>query len=323
MDRPKYYAEIMLEFQSYEQFLCRVSDVYSLEDDIPPGDQERLKNCHIYLLGKRPRLSVDPCSIVVDAAALRFRVEYRRQGRVNGTEVVWPRELLLPYESAITASEYPHRELLSYDADGRLLGTTLLANYAHVIPGLPAEARDLEVLYVGKGLSDTAHDRIRKHTTLQKMLAEIHSNEPDAEIFALVYSFQYRKPCLILNIEPEISGALARQRAERALAFKPSLDKQIELIEAMIISYFRTEVYNTQYIEFPHRRQQILAPVYEADFAAILCELDNETLGGLRLFSRNVPPKSRHEIVVDFRKAEGRPSIWDVAKSLSPEHSKE
>ena len=317
MHRPKYYAEIMLEFQSYEQFLCRVSDVYSLEDDIPPDARERLKNCHIYLLGKRPRLSIDPDSIAVDDAALRFRVEYRSQGRVNGVEVVWPRELLLPNESAFTASQYPHRELLSYGADGKFLGTTLLANYAQLIPGLPPEARDLEVLYVGKGLSDTAHDRIRKHATLQKILAEIHSNDPDAEVFALVYSFQYRKPLLILNVTPEISGAPARQRAERALAFKPSLNEQIELVEATIISYFRTDTYNTQYIEFPHRRQQILAPVYEADFAAILCELDNETLGRLRLFSRLVPPQSRHEIIVDFRRAEGRPSIWEVAESLS------
>src|ERR1051326_2563061 len=234
MHRPKFYAEIMLEFQSYEQFLCRVSDVYSLDEDIPPEQMERLRNCHIYLLGKRPRLSIDPDSIAVDAAALRFRVEYRSEGSVRGTDVVWPRELFLPYESAFAASQYPHRELLSYDSDGKFLGTTLLANYAHVIPGLPAEARDLEILYIGKGLRDSAHDRIRRHATLQRILAEIHSNDPDAEVFALVYSFQYRKPCLIVNVEPEISGAPARARAERALAFRSSLEEQIDLIEATI-----------------------------------------------------------------------------------------
>lgn len=280
----------MLEFQSCQKFLCRVSDVYSLEEDISSESLERLKSCHIYLLGKRPRLSIDPDSITADTAALCFRVEYRCEGRVDGAEVVWPRELLLPYESAFAVSQYPHRELLSYDTTGQLLGTTLLANYAHLIPGLPAKACDLEVLYVGKGLSDTAHDRIRKHATLQRILAEIHSNDPDAEVFALMYSFQQRKPCMILNVEPEIAGAPARARAERALAFKPSLEEQVELVEAMIISYFRTDTYNTHYVDFPSRRQQILAPVYEADFAAMLCDLDNETLGGLRLFSQYVAP---------------------------------
>jgi len=71
------------------------------------------------------------------------------------------------------------------------MGYTLLANLVHLMPKVRQEAKDLEIVYVGKGLRRTAQDRLENHATLQRILAKINSNKPDSEVFALVYSFKY------------------------------------------------------------------------------------------------------------------------------------
>lgn len=176
---------------------------------------------------------------------------------------------------------------------------------------LPTEAQDLEILYVGRGMSKNAQDRLRSHSTLQRILADCHSDDPDGEVFALVYSFHYQKNGVMFSgMDPEIVGERASEHVRKVVAYQPSIHEQIELVEASIISYLQPRRYNTHYLEFPSRTHQILARVYDADIAAIVCLLDNAAIGSLRIFSEAVPPSARHEIVIDFRHAEGRESLW-------------
>jgi hypothetical protein len=178
------------------------------------------------------------------------------------------------------------------------------------VPEIEESARDLEVMYVGKGLSRSANDRMANHATLQKILAHIHSNEPDAEVFALAYAFQYRKNAIsLLSVQAEIRGDAAKQRRQRALDYKPKLEEQVSLIEASVISYFRPD-FNEHYLGFPDGKERILRGVYNADFAAILVQLDNTNIGGPRVYSKKVPPRAVHEIVVDFRQLEGKFSFF-------------
>ena len=48
----------MHEFRSIDRFLLRVSDIYALDEDVRSDRLRRVNDCHIYLLGKQPRLSL-------------------------------------------------------------------------------------------------------------------------------------------------------------------------------------------------------------------------------------------------------------------------
>jgi hypothetical protein len=168
----KYPAEFFLEFRSADRFLYRVSDLYQLNEIAGKDLLDRLDNCHLYLLGKRPRLSLVPGSVKV-ADAVRFKVEYKLGGVTHRSDVRLARSLFAPADVTIEPSPYPHRELVSRDAKGNVVAHTLLANYAHVMPSLRQEAKDLEVIYVGKGVRRSAQNRLENHSTLQRILAEV------------------------------------------------------------------------------------------------------------------------------------------------------
>ena len=311
---PKYPVEFILEFRSVDRFLYRVSDLYRLDKVASEEALARLDDCHIYLLGKRPRLSITPGSVQATAEGVRFVVEYRLRSTTHRSEVEIPRSFLGPDEIQFEASSYPHRELISYNANGEVLGYTLVANFVHLMCSVRQEAKDLEVIYVGKGVRRSAQDRLENHSTLQRILAEINSNEPDTEVFSIVYSFQYLKNALAFKgIPAEIDGGAVQEHNEKALSVQLSLDEQVSLIEACTISYFQTAEYNMQYLDFPKRRHQILRKVYDADFATLVVQIDNTNIGGQRLYSKTVLPDSTHYITVDFRQHEGRQSVFDQA----------
>lgn len=308
---PKYPSEFFLEFRSIDRFLYRVSDLYRLDEFASKDLLDRLDNCHIYLLGKRPRITLVPGSIKV-SDVVQFCVEYKLDALTHRSVVAFPRSMFTPDEVSFEASPYPHRELVTRSSNGEVMGYTLLANLVHIMPSVNQEAKDLEIVYVGKGLRRSAQDRLENHGTLQRILAEIHSNCPDYEIFALVYSFKYLKNALALpGSSSEISGEAAEQQRLKALNYQPTLDEQVSLIEASVISYFQTAEYNSHYLDFPNSSHRILRSVYESDFAAIAVQLDNTNIGGLRIYSRSVPPASTHYILVDFRSLEGKDSFFN------------
>jgi len=306
----KYSAEFVLDFGSEDRFVFRASDSYHLDRFVDPDLLERVEKCHIYLVCKRPHISLIPDSIRVEPDAVRFQVNFKLDGSQHCAAMEIPRKLFRPDEIVFEASPPPHRELISRNNSGEIVMKTLLVNFVHLMPTIDARASDLEVVYVGKGLS--ARKRLMKHETLQQILAQIHSNEPDSEIFALLYRFRYRKNLLsLVGTQAEISGDLARLHNEKALKYKPSEEIKISLVEASLIAHFRP-VFNSHYLDFPNRRQTILRGVYEADIAAILVQLDNTNIGDQRIYAKGIASSSIHNVVVDFRRLEGKPSFFDA-----------
>jgi hypothetical protein len=308
--RPRYPTEFLLEFRSVDRFLFRVADLRVLNDHARAESLERLDHCHIYLLGKRPRLSAVPGTLCVTDNAVAMDVEYRVRDRIGRASFSVPRARFSPEEVSFAISAYPHRELLSRNAGGEVIVETILANFVHLMPEVPNEAKDLEVVYVGKGIRRSARDRLRHHKTLQEILADLGSNEPDQEVFALVYAFDFRKDAYWLTGTPEILGAPVKERRKRAMAYKPSLEERVALIEACCISYFRPTKYNTHYLDFPAGHYRVLDPVYAADFAQLVIQVDNTNIGNQRIYSASIEPAAVHLIVVDLRRLEGKFSLF-------------
>ncbi|MGI9054834.1 MAG: hypothetical protein ACR2F2_03420 [Pyrinomonadaceae bacterium] len=272
----KYNPEIILSFTSVDRFIFRVSDIEELEN-IPDELKYRLAVCHIYLICKRPRLTLIPKSIKVTDDRIFFIVEYRLFGVVHIKEVSLSKKHFFDEEVRFEVSTYPHREILTYDDSENHISTTLIANYVHLFDGIPDEVKNLEVLYVGKGLKDSAKDRLEKHSTLQKILADINSNEPDYEVFALVYSFERPKKNLMAftDTKPENAREKFEEFIRKAKSYNPTVNEQIAIIEATLISYFVTTKYNSHYVDFPNKEVKILDEIYEVDFAAVTVLIDN------------------------------------------------
>lgn len=304
---PKYRTEFVLTFKSIDRFLFRISDLDELDDSVSETLLKRLRDCHIYILGKRPGISVLPQSIQVSDQLVRFVVEHKRAGLSHQSPVEIPRKHFTLHEVFFEASPYPHHELVTRDADGKVFAHTFLSNYVDFMTEVPQWAKDLEVLYVGKGLRNSANDRLASHPTLQRISATIHTKDPDSEVFALVHAFTYQKDLVLLDgVPPEITGDRSRERTQKVLGYKPSLDEQVSLVEAAVIAYFKPAEFNQHYLNFPKPQQRILRNVQAADFAAMVVQLDNTNLGGPALYSKTVGPRIVHEIVVDFRDRQGR-----------------
>lgn len=317
MESQKYLQEFLLTFSSIDRFLFRYSDIEELDDIHPEELIMRVNACPIYLICKRPRLSLLDSTLKITNEFVHVTLEYKQAGTLHSADAQIPRNIFTADEAEFKVSPYPHRELLSFDNNGKHMGTMLLATCAQAFIGLPDEAKDLEVLYVGKGVASKAKGRLLSHSTLQKILAQVSSNEPDDEIFILLYAFDQPKKAMLNlifpGIEPEFTGDIAKNHMRRILEYRPNLDEQIALIEASLIHYFQTAKYNTHYIHgFPGRKQKILENVYEADFAAIIIEIDNTNIAYQRIFSDKVAPHYRHLAKVDFRKLEHRKSVLEV-----------
>lgn len=316
---PKYSEEFLLEFQSVDRFMYRVCDLYAQQEEVDSTLLDRLDHCHLYLLGKRPRLTLVPETVDSSAVSVNFEIQYKFDGALRRAKIQLPRTLFGADEIRFESSPYPHRELLGRNEKGEIVSSNLLANHFHLLPKIEQPARNLEVVYVGKGLRRSAQDRLRNHEKLQKILAEINANDPDSEVFALVYAFACRKQSIGMpGIPPEIAGETANRRRRKVVDYHPCLEEQISLVEAACISYFRPEKYNSQYLDFPNPREQILRPIYERDFAAIIVQLDNTNIGSLRTFSASTEARSTHYIVIDFRKLEQRESLLDNLPGVGP-----
>ena len=177
--------EYILEFRSLDRFIYRISDLYSQKDDVPPDLLNRLDQCHLYILSTRPRLSIVPGTVHSSSEAVRMELEYMYRGESYKVPLEVPRDMFFENEHMFEVAPYPHRELISRNEKGEVVATTLVANYVHLIPDVEKAAADLEVRYIGKGLSYSAQDRLKHHPTLQRILAEINSKEPEIEVLRL------------------------------------------------------------------------------------------------------------------------------------------
>ena len=288
------FPMIYLDFRSIDRFLYRISDLGHLNDHIPRDLIVRLDKCHLYMICKRPRLSIVPDTIAWNNDFILLNLSCSIKGRRHEGAVKINRTAELSNATSFSASPFPHRELLALDRDGKVVGEMLFANLAHLIDSLPEFAKQLEVLYIGKGLSKNAQDRLKCHETLQKVLAEINSDDPESEVFVLVYSFDYRRSVAgVVTNKSEVDDFL-RQNRNRC---NPTLDDKVSLVEAASIAYFNTAKYNSHYINFPHTDADASRRAREFGASYIVVQIDNENIGGVQIYSQRVEPRSTHYVV--------------------------
>ena len=166
---------------------------------VRPFDKEILEKCHIYLICRRPSVSYFLPAFKIDRGKISGTINYKLNGNTQFTPFEIP---ISGRYRDIALSDYPHREITYRDtADGEeyiLPASNLsLLNLAN-----DQTLRNLEVLYVGQAYGDgttSAIDRLRNHSTLQRILAEASYNHPDDEI--VICTFEYKDYKIITSID--------------------------------------------------------------------------------------------------------------------------
>jgi hypothetical protein len=261
--------------------------------------------CHIYLICQRPAISYESDSFKYEDHTIKGELTYRIHGikRKIPFEQNFP---LLDGATELKLSNYPHREVQTLNANGDIV-RYLPANLLSIGKGMHrnnSELRNLEVLYIGQSYADgrrSALNRLKSHSTLQKILAEAQYNAPDNEVLALAIEFAPYQIYTQIDgrAHSTINDDRDSDRFSSILDNHLSEHQQICLAEAALIRYFAPK-YNDIYKEnFPSQKHKILEKCYELDFSGLIVEINTGELE-FSLHSEKANKKTHHICNIDL-----------------------
>ncbi len=286
------------------------------------ASKQIVNNSHIYLICKIPSFRYDNTSIDYSNGILSGNVCYK----IKGDEKLIPFKQKYPLLDGgvkVKLSEYPYRELHTINKDNVVV-RYLPASTFGLLNGVMSrneDIRNFEVLYVGQAFGNgtrNTFDRLKSHSTLQKILADTSYTCPDDEIYIL--AFEYVPYRIFTNMDGRSKfGGSAEKDSKRFLNIidNPLSEyQQVCLVEAGLIRYF-TPPYNKIYREsFPSPKHKILEQTYELDFSGLVVEINTEELD-IRLFSQTVAPNEHHMSKIDLISHEERYSFFHL--TLNPD----
>lgn len=293
------------------------ADQVQSDGEMGAEKEEISKSCHIYLICKRPATYFAKDSLVYKDNNLSVTVGYK----INGEEHTFQYEgefPLLDGAVSLAISDYPHREILTFDSEGNKV-IRLPASLVSVKQNSSSPLKKLEVLYVGQSFgngSRSAHQRLKSHSTLQKILADTAHKYPDSEVSVLMFKFEeYR---LLMSFDGISKDAIKGKRdKERFISIKENpltLKQQVGLVEASLIRYFQPE-YNDKFkLKFPSPKVKLLKKCFELDFSGLVIEINSEDLR-FELFSAIREPKMHHISNVDIISDKSRASFFYITGS--------
>lgn len=272
-----------------------------------------LSKCHIYIITARPLPYFKHESLKHENNKLSGIIGYKIAGKeklVRFSEYKWKLE-----DDAIKLScEYPYREIVSLNAENKVV-TYLPASYVATYADSTEDLGRYEVLYVGQAFGNqggrSAIERLRSHSTLQKILALTNHDHPDKEIMIFMYSFEHSQ--IISSIDGRAKDADTSEKNEtrlfHAINNPPNNKQKIGMIEAGLIRYFQPTYNEIFKIKFPSTKHRVLESCRKLDISGLCIELDSSDLN-LVLYSEKIPPINHHIINYDLVAEENRRSFF-------------
>lgn len=162
------------------------------------------------------------------------------------------------------------------------------------------ELNDHEVIYIGQAYGSDGRrnvvDRLMKHETLQKIIAENNILAPGTDVF--VYGFKYSGNDQVFMLfdgtnKDLISDSRDDDRRDRVLE-NPLSDKQMtQIVEAALIRYFQP-VYNEKFRTlFPAQHHRFLDAMRDIDYDGFVVEINTEDIG-TQLYSASFSKGMHH-----------------------------
>lgn len=304
--------------------LCTSSWLMTTAEQLTSGGEmgsEQLKvskKCHIYLILTRPALSYCQKSFVYANGNASGELRYREAG----SEKTMPFSVGIPLHDGavgVRLSDYPHREIQTFDSSGQLV-RYYPASALSIDAGLHLSNPDLQnfdVLYVGQAYGTgnrSAFDRLRSHSTLQKILADLSYKAPEREVF--LATFVYEPYRLITSMDGRAVGAQSGEadsaRFSRIIQRPLKQIEQVCLAEAALIRYFQPPYNDIYKKKFPSKEHKILKECYALDFSALIVEINTDDYR-INLRSGSASAAMHHIAKIDLVDHEARASFFHMS----------
>lgn len=296
------------------KWLMMPSDQIQAEGTMNEDAENVSKACHIYLICRRPSTYFIKDTMKYDGKTIEVDVGYKVDGEEK--KFSYKGEFpLLDDAVRLSVSGYPHREIITYDKDGEEV-RRLPASLVSIKQDWKSPLKQLEVLYVGQSFgngSRTAHERLKSHSTLQKILADSHHKYPDGEISVLMVKFEPYELLIAMDGNSNVKNDdHVENNRFRSIRENPLSEKQqIDLVEAALIRYFQPH-YNDKFkVKFPSPKVKVLRKCYELDFSGLVVEINTEELM-FRLYSKERELSHHHICNVDIADEKSRAGFFYV-----------
>ncbi|WP_160171765.1 hypothetical protein [Endozoicomonas elysicola] len=290
------------------------SDQIQSEGTMDEEAENVSKTCHIYLICRRPSTYFIKDTMKHDGETLEVDVGYKIDGKEEKFSYKGEFPLL---DGAVTlaVSDYPHREITTYDQEGKKV-RGLPASVISVNQGWESPLKQLEVLYIGQAFGNgtrSAHERLKSHSTLQKILADSYHKYPDSEISVLMVKFEPYQLLITMDGSSNVKNDnnVENNRFRSILENSLSEKQQIGIVEAALIRYFQP-FYNDKFkIKFPSPKVKVLKKCYELDFSGLVVEINTQELMFL-LYSKERGLRDHHICNVDISDEKSRAGFFYV-----------
>lgn len=272
----------------------------------PSEHEQDLRASHVYLVLKRKRFTLNPITLTkkrIDRNTWKVsgHLAYSEKGVKNTV----PFEVKVPanVDDKLSLSDYPYDRFIISPQKGEttFFPASILAQSAMK----KSKLIDYEVLYVGMAFGKTGErgvrDRLKSHSTLQKIFGDVYAKSPEDEIW--VCALRYDTCSIVTSMDGRADIKVDDEN--EAKRFKAINDYKISnkeitcLVEAGLIRYFQPEYNDIYKVSFPKKSQKILQKCYELDVSGMVVELEI-SIGHTNIFSENQKSGNYHYAKYDF-----------------------
>jgi hypothetical protein len=280
--------------------------------------------CHIYFVGKRPRIAIDKNYFVVTDEYLEFKFLIQRQENFEELPVKIANSFNTLQLKLI--SNYPYNFFSVKDDKNNLIFEgkpiaflqEIYREYGH------QEFLDFEILYIGQSYgvkgARTAPDRLVSHSTLQGIYAEAINNNPDCEIWLSLASFSQVNIMMFDGRSKFSEDELEEDKKRFPEVFNKlqigeiNEQQKINFTEAALIRYFQPP-YNKIYKDsFPNPAHTTYSECYDLDINSVCIELQTYELANCMFYSDTIPKAPWHMKDFLLHSKEDRKSMFDFYK---------
>ncbi|WP_125740158.1 hypothetical protein [Acinetobacter lactucae] len=311
----------------------------ALHETLDEKNAQIAKKCHIYAIVEKPKVVFNPDTFEVfqiselngkKYAYLKFEFQYRLnnelRSEVVNIEVCESEGLEIPLETtSLIMGDYPYNKIICINNDKEVLYTFYAKELAFFLN--VNEIKEHKVLYIGQAFgneqgSRNAVDRLKSHSTLQKILADCLGTKPNSEI--LIGIFQFSRARLITAMDGMAQTAISDDRDKKrlfnALDATIPLKAEIAMIEAALIRYFQPE-YNVKLKhDLPSATSKTLQDCYKYDISVLAVNLVtefDEYRTSIQLYSDTTQKKTWHLVNIELHDPNERRTFFSFGdKSL-------
>ena len=305
----KYLSEIGINMQAQTLALLQQDGFSTLPPDAGPF--------HLYMVLQRPRIALDPSSVVFSNTSVQGRFSIQKQNTLEHYDFVGFNGL--GTSNVRLECNYPHTEFKVRDANGNVLSSGKVANLIANMSTKFWNHMDLEVLYVGQSYGEAgsreAPTRLASHSTLQSIYAEAIRAAPDKEVWLLLLQFGEMRLVSFDGRSQQLGTTPDQDVAhfKEAMAAELTEQQKINFTEAALIKYFQPRFNEIYKNTFPSPAHSTYSQCYDIDLNSVSFEIETESIKG-RLWSTAAPPSWLHIGTFPLHSTEERKSMFDFFK---------